>query len=274
VKERNPKDHLLFVHGFGFRNELFGLKYWGAIPHYLRDLGFPVSLLDSSAYSPLAVNLGMLKAQIHDLISHNPDKRYTLIGHSRGGVDALYLLQDPEITTRVNNLIILHSPIFGTKSAARILAENMDPNSFVFRYRQILGQIMGGPRAKAQVCLGELAANHGEVLTHVLDNTNVKIHWYYSEFSYHQLPRLWKIIVQQSYGKSLIGDGIVDQQPKLDHSNLQYINISHWDNLAPLFHWGLTGLPKIIRGRKHSIYKIYNEILKRAFDASKKSISY
>lgn len=119
---------VLFVPGF-FSDALrtlkhYGVQYFDAQAGYLRRLGVDAQIVgdgqlfggpwDSEA--PMAHNAAFLKSALRE--ANASPRSVIMIGHSKGGLDTLYmLLQTPEIADRLYGNISIQSPYEGSPLA-------------------------------------------------------------------------------------------------------------------------------------------------------------
>ena len=89
-----------------------GIDYMGAQAAWLRRLGIPVLVPQLPSAAPVLDNA----AGLARLIEGEP-LRVILIGHSKGGLEALAALLRPEVAARVVGFVALQSPFLGSPVA-------------------------------------------------------------------------------------------------------------------------------------------------------------
>ncbi|WP_439596884.1 hypothetical protein [Falsiroseomonas sp.] len=94
-----------------------GLDYMGAQLAWLRGLGLAVEVIKLPTAAPVGVNAGRIAAAL--LADPRPA---ILIGHSKGGLEALDALLRPGLAARCRGFVALQAPFFGSPIADLILA--------------------------------------------------------------------------------------------------------------------------------------------------------
>ncbi len=107
---------IVLAHGlFGFSGSIGFYTYWSDIPDTLRKCGAVVYL----AHVSQANQTEERGEQLHRQLLHWGHKKYNIIGHSHGGLDARYVLENyPDIVASVSTV---GTPHRGSKVADRIL---------------------------------------------------------------------------------------------------------------------------------------------------------
>ncbi|HEX9007727.1 MAG TPA: hypothetical protein VF837_00500 [Patescibacteria group bacterium] len=100
------KGDVILIHGLNGR--WVSLKKIGDAA---RELGFKVHIIKALGYNLKSIPEGA--ADISEYIKKNNLKNVTLIGHSKGALNAIYVLKDPEIDQIVRKVIIIAGPLKG-----------------------------------------------------------------------------------------------------------------------------------------------------------------
>lgn len=93
-----------------------GLDYMGAQVAWLRGLGVDCAVVPLPTAAPVAANAARLRAA---LLAAGPPA--VVIGHSKGGLEALAALTDPEAAARCRALVAVQSPFAGSPVADALL---------------------------------------------------------------------------------------------------------------------------------------------------------
>ncbi len=89
-----------------------GMDYMGAQADWLRSLGLPVAVVALPTAAPVAANAARIAAEL------TADPRPALVvGHSKGGLEALAALLHPGAAAQCRGFIALQSPFFGSPVA-------------------------------------------------------------------------------------------------------------------------------------------------------------
>jgi triacylglycerol lipase len=129
---------IVFIHGLlGFSERLgFIASYWGEIPERLTEQGAKILFAKVSQTNSIAERGEQLYQQ---LLGWGYEK-YNLIGHSLGGLDARFVMENhPELVASVTTI---STPNKGTK-IADYLAHGVRVNSYWIKSIVALGEILG-----------------------------------------------------------------------------------------------------------------------------------
>lgn len=110
---------LILVHG-AFRGVAF-LRAFGKIDEELTKLGYTVYLAETDAFGPIEENAERLKNQITKLLDEKNVEKVNIIAHSKGGLDARYLIESLGADRYVASLTTLCTPHGGSPVASAIL---------------------------------------------------------------------------------------------------------------------------------------------------------
>jgi triacylglycerol lipase len=108
---------LLLVHGAGFRDKSLGIiNYWGRIPKFLSRQGLAVYYGGTDAWAPIEKNAETLKNKITAMIREDGVEKVNIIAHSRGGLEARYLISSLKMDYAVASLTTISTPHYGVKA--------------------------------------------------------------------------------------------------------------------------------------------------------------
>lgn len=82
---------ILLIHGTGFR-DWKRLSYWGRIPRELEKRGAQVFLGGQDGWATVEQNAAALKKRVEEILVQTGSSKIHLIAHSKGGLDARYLV--------------------------------------------------------------------------------------------------------------------------------------------------------------------------------------
>lgn len=121
---------VVLVHGIFFRDWQF-LNYWGRIPKELIRNGASVYYGKQQSASSVVRSAGELKQQIMSILSETGCEKVHIIAHSKGGLDARYMISRLGMQARVASLTTINTPHRGCDFVDRILKKI--PAGFVKR---------------------------------------------------------------------------------------------------------------------------------------------
>jgi triacylglycerol lipase len=112
----NLKYPVLLVHGAGFRDKTLGfINYWGRIPEYFSRHGIVVHYGGTDAWGSIEYNAEILKNKILEIIQKTGTEKVNIIAHSRGGLEARYLISALNMNEAVASLTTISTPHRGVK---------------------------------------------------------------------------------------------------------------------------------------------------------------
>jgi len=105
---------IVLVHGIGFKDNVLIKRYWGRIPQNLRKNGATVYLANVDGLGTMENNGIQLKKMILEIVETTNCEKVNLITHSKGGVDARYMLSKLEMSDYVASVTLISNPNTGT----------------------------------------------------------------------------------------------------------------------------------------------------------------
>lgn len=125
---------ILLVHGVGFR-DLHYFNYWGRIPRELVRNGARVYYGHQEAWGTVEDKGEALKHKIQEIMAETGSAKVNIIAHSKGGLDARYLISGLDMKDCIASLTTINTPHHGSKLVD--LLKHL-PDKI---YRAICGQI-------------------------------------------------------------------------------------------------------------------------------------
>lgn len=105
---------LFMLHGIGFKDLRF-INYWGRIPGELKRHGAAIYYGNHEAMASIEENGEFLKQRILEIIETTGCEKVNIIAHSRGGLDARYMISMLGMSQYVASLTTISTPHQGTK---------------------------------------------------------------------------------------------------------------------------------------------------------------
>jgi triacylglycerol lipase len=112
---------VLLVHGIAFRDKTFFIKYWGKIPESLKRKGAVVFTGGQEAYGTIENNALSLKKKVDEILADTGAEKVNIIAHSRGGLEARYMISMAGMENKVASLTTLSTPHRGSAMADYII---------------------------------------------------------------------------------------------------------------------------------------------------------
>ena len=108
-KTRYP---ILLIHGTGFRD----WGYWGRIPKALRERGAQVFFGGQDGWATVEENGAALGRRVEEILRETGSEKIHLIAHSKGGLDARYLVSSLGMAPRVASVSLISAPNHGSRT--------------------------------------------------------------------------------------------------------------------------------------------------------------
>ncbi|MEX1377084.1 MAG: alpha/beta fold hydrolase [Eubacteriales bacterium] len=112
-KKCNTKYPLIMLHGVGFK-DLKYLNYWGRIPKELVKNGAKVYYGNQEAWGTIEDNAADVKKKILEIVEETGADKVNIIAHSKGGLDARYMISKLEMEDYVASLTTISTPHRGS----------------------------------------------------------------------------------------------------------------------------------------------------------------
>lgn len=103
---------LLMLHGVGFR-DLRYLNYWGRIPKHLERNGAQIYYGHQEGWASVENNGSDIAKVINEICDNNGVSKVNIIAHSKGGLDARYLISTLGMGDKVASLTTIQTPHYG-----------------------------------------------------------------------------------------------------------------------------------------------------------------
>lgn len=117
MKTRYP---IVLVHGLGMKDTFF-MKSWGWIDRILRVQGYTVYKSNVDGFGTVESNAKQLKEEISRILEETGAEKVNIIAHSKGGLDAKYMIQQMDMAKQVASLTTLCTPHKGSPIASFVM---------------------------------------------------------------------------------------------------------------------------------------------------------
>ena len=112
---------IVLVHGAGFGDMNAGLSYWGRIPEYLEERGAVLYYGNTDGWSSIEQGAAALKATVDKVLAETGSAKVNLIAHSKGGLEARYMISSLGMAGKVASLTTIATPHGGSRTLDYIL---------------------------------------------------------------------------------------------------------------------------------------------------------
>ncbi len=120
---------VVLIHGTGFRDRRW-LNYWGRIPGTLIKEGAVIYYGNQDAWGTVENNADTVKKNISTVLDETGCEKVNLIAHSKGGLEARYLISTLGMAEKIASLTTIATPHKGSKTVDRFY--NMPKPLFLF----------------------------------------------------------------------------------------------------------------------------------------------
>lgn len=117
--ENYLKYPIVLVHGFGFRDGK-KLCYWGRIPKMLENLGCKVFYGGQDSCATIEENARFLMSRVEQILDETGAQKVNIIAHSKGGLEARYLISSLNMSEKVASLTTVGTPHRGSTAIEKI----------------------------------------------------------------------------------------------------------------------------------------------------------
>lgn len=116
----DTKYPIFMVHGMGFRD---GKKicYWGRIPQKLEQNGARVYFGGQDSNGSVEGNAKQLKLRLDEILAETGAEKVNIVAHSKGGLEARYLISTMGYADRTASLTTLSTPHNGSLTVDKLM---------------------------------------------------------------------------------------------------------------------------------------------------------
>lgn len=110
---------IMLIHGIGYNDENYN-RYWGRIPGFLRERGAELYFGNQDPFGSIRQNAARLKISADQALRESGAEKLNLIAHSKGGIEARYLISGLNMAHKIASLTTLATPHRGILSMDRM----------------------------------------------------------------------------------------------------------------------------------------------------------
>ncbi len=116
----NTKYPVVLVHGMMAKDFPFWRAFRG-ITDFLQQQSIPVYVTNQDGVGSVSTNAQQLKEEVLGILEKENCKKVNLIAHSKGGLDARYMISQLDMAGHIASLTTLSTPHHGSGLSARLL---------------------------------------------------------------------------------------------------------------------------------------------------------
>ncbi len=172
---------VVLVHGLGAidRNPL--VNFWGRIPRRLRENGVDVRFGNTDSWGDYDSNARFLRGTIEEILRRTGAERVNVLAHSKGGLDARYLIWKHGFGDKIASLTTVSTPHRGSELADLVLKQNPIHSMAARNALKLFGRLFGDLRPDPYASLRFLSTEYmSEFNASVDDDPRVRFRAFYS----------------------------------------------------------------------------------------------
>lgn len=146
---------IILLHGIAFRDDMI-ISSWGHIPEFLEKGGANVYLGNLGAWNSYIQNAQSLKTRIAEVLVETGARKVNLIAHSKGGLDARYMISRLGMGDKVASLTTVSTPHRGSAFADVATKLTPDEHGLAYGIVDLLGKLMGDKGPQSALAIAEL----------------------------------------------------------------------------------------------------------------------
>ena len=148
---------ILLVHGIAIK-EFKLVRAFGRIGTRLQKAGYTVFTSDTDGFGTIENNAAQLKAQLERILAETGTEKVNIIAHSKGGLDAKYMIRNLGMADRVASLTTLCTPHGGSQVATWLYSLPRWIKGFIAFWVNLWYRIFGDKHPDALVVCRQLQA--------------------------------------------------------------------------------------------------------------------
>jgi len=156
----------MLVHGIGYTDD-GRHEYWGRIPEVLRSHGAEVYLGCQPSFGTVSENAAVIKTNAAKIIDKGAEK-INFIAHSKGGLEARYLISCLGMAEYTASLTTIATPHRGIKSMDKLYDKASRSLHFLIDLFNTMLRIDGGAPPQNNAVYAELSAEYAEIFNELV----------------------------------------------------------------------------------------------------------
>lgn len=201
---------VLLVDGLARRGDLEALATFDDELHHLRELGAQAYMNNRDAFGSIETNAELLAADVDRVLAETNADRLHIIAHSKGGLDARYLITAMGYADKIATLTTIATPHRGTAVADYIVAHMGDAEDVLAQVVDWVAGLLGDEVPDSEQALHQLTRESmQEFNQQVVDQPQVRYISYAARVDASYPHPVWARMAQQLYDEEGSNDGLV-----------------------------------------------------------------
>lgn len=160
---------IMLIHGIGYRDDDHS-RYWGQIPDFLQQHGASVFFGNQEPFGTIRDNAFQLEGSVNDALEKSGAEKLNLIAHSKGGLEARYLISCLDMKDRIASLTTLATPHRGILSMDKMKNKAGAVYKGLLAAFNLMLMIDGGDRNRSFKPYQQLTADYMSVFNQMVPN--------------------------------------------------------------------------------------------------------
>jgi triacylglycerol lipase len=221
---------LVFVSGTGRNDKSKIVRPWGRIPGLLQDRGVAVYAGNTDAWGDIESNAELLKKTVDYVLEDSQKSRVNIICHSKGGIDARYMIWKYNYGNKIASLTTISTPHQGAEVADLIFNSRLIHTDKAKKRLQLVEQLYKDDNPNMYKVSYQLTSEHmKEFNDNVIHDERVYFQSIYTTMHDSFNDRRFAVSFKYITKVSGANDGLVSEKSVKWGSNTVKIwgNISH-----------------------------------------------
>jgi triacylglycerol lipase len=138
-----PKYPYVLVHGIIANDRSKNIDFWGRIPEVLEENGVNVFFGNTDAWGNCVSNAEILYATIENVLHETKSEKVNIIAHSKGGLDARYLIWKYNYGDKVASLTTISTPHHGAEISDLLYKEKIFHTEIGIKAMEVFQRFFG-----------------------------------------------------------------------------------------------------------------------------------
>ena len=134
---------IVLVHGIFAHDRFSMIRFWGRIPEVLSSRGIQVFRGNTDAWGSYESNALILQKTITSILSYTGAKKVNIIAHSKGGIDARFLIWKHNFGEKIASLTTICTPHHGSEVADLLYSKEILRRQLTRKALSLFGKIYG-----------------------------------------------------------------------------------------------------------------------------------
>lgn len=200
---------IMLIHGIGYRDGA-DRKYWGRIPDFLKERGASLYFGNQEPFGFVRQNAACLKEAAEFALKDSGAQKLNLIAHSKGGIEARYLISRLGMAEQIASLTTIATPHRGIRAMDELKARSdKSYKALVLLFNTML-RADGGERNSSLSVYEQMTADYMKVFNQLVPD---KEQVYYQSYAFdmknvasNPAMGIFYALVKKTEGKN---DGLV-----------------------------------------------------------------